>query len=83
MLTVKRDGTKAVLAVTLPVPFYEDRVFSMIFDAYYVEYSSFLCSAIDLALRDALKKARKDAYEQGYKDAKAKRRKETWFSSRI
>lgn len=30
-----------------------------------------------------VKKARKEAYEQGFKDAKSKRRKQDWFSEVI
>jgi hypothetical protein len=31
----------------------------------------------------ALAKARREAYEQGYKDAKAKRKRAEWFSSSL
>lgn len=35
---------------------------------------------IENVLSEALKKARREAYEQGWKHAKAKCAKETWFS---
>lgn len=42
-----------------------------------------LVQAISKQLFDAMSAIRKNAYEQGWRDAKAKRAKEQWFSRRL
>lgn len=42
-----------------------------------------LLSDLDQALCNRMEKIRREAYAQGWKDAKARRRKETWFSGEL
>jgi hypothetical protein len=44
------------------------------------DYAQLLVNQFSLALEQQLKKIRKDAYDKGFSDAKAKRKRETWFS---
>ncbi len=44
-----------------------------------VPNAQLLCNALDDALTEKLKQIREDAYNKGWKDAKAKLRKSDWF----
>lgn len=41
--------------------------------------ASLMCDQYERHMRSVLEKVRKEAYNQGWKDAKAKNKKATWF----
>lgn len=43
-------------------------------------YAGFVAEAIERQFQDHMEDVRKKAYEAGWKDAKGKRKKQTWFS---
>lgn len=80
MISFKRDGTVVRSDVTIFVPNYEARVFYFKWEAGSGAYAGFVSAQMQREMNAGLKAIRKDAYEQGWKDAKAKRTKEEWFS---
>lgn len=79
MISFKRDGSTVGIAVTVQVPNYDGRVYHTQWNAGGEAYAGFLSAAMNEQMREALRNIRKEAYEQGWKDAKAKRTKENWF----
>jgi hypothetical protein len=83
MINITRDGTKVRLAVGTRIP--TDKAYDYLFywDCGCVEYAGLLSEAMRNQLGEVVKAARKEAYEQGFRDAKGKRRKNDWFSGAI
>lgn len=54
--------------------------FDATFDALTPWAASLLREALQEKFSDRVKTARRDAYAQGWRDAKAKRKRETWFA---
>lgn len=61
--------------------FHNDAHFALTINQDYEYQAQLLLNQLDKHLRNNLEAIRKEAYEQGWKDAKAKRKKKTWFSS--
>ncbi len=82
MIEIKRDGCQVVLHFDLDVPTYETRVFPLSFGCGSggEVYAGLLARAMQESFGDRVAAARRDAYEQGWKEAKAKRSKAEWFS---
>jgi hypothetical protein len=80
MINIKRNKNQVEVGISVYVPEWENRTFLFYWDAGSEWGAGFLASGLRTALRDAIKTAREEAYEQGWKDAKAKRTKETYFS---
>ena len=81
MITFSRKGTEVLVDVKHGVFFGEEYFRLEIHQAY--EYQAeLLLRQLDKNLSSQLERIRKEAYEQGFKDAKAKRAKQTWFSGR-
>ena len=83
MISFKRDNTDAVVNISIDVPFCEKMVFAMCFKCGTAEYAGLLTEAMKQQVGAAISAARKEAYEQGWRNAKAKRGKEGWFRSVI
>lgn len=83
MLYIKRDNESVVIEVDTDLPFdcqgTQVTAFAFSYSTSEPWIAQLLKERIQSIIGDAVKKARKEAYEQGWKDAKAKRRKETWF----
>lgn len=82
MIKLERKATKIQLNVTCPRNGY----------TYYFtyecgdgkeDYAILLREALADGLFNALRNTRSEAYDRGYKDAKKKTRKETWFSGSL
>ena len=80
MIQFKRDGTNAVCAVTIPVPTMDRRIYRFRFETGTEEYAALLTEAMRTEFRRIVQKSRKEAYEAGWRDAKARRRKQEYFA---
>ena len=83
MIKFKRDGTLATVTIEAAIPYYDRRVFPMTFDCSTEVYAGLLTNLLEETVEASVRLAREEAYAKGYKDAKAKRRKETWFRGRL
>jgi hypothetical protein len=79
-LTIAREGTRVVLRVRLDVV---NETFEWSYDARTEWAATLLRNALSDALSKRMSQAREEAYEDGWKHAKAKKAKETWFSMRL
>lgn len=79
MIALKRDGKDVVLSFDADIPFYDTRRFEFTFHTGQETYAGLLTSHLREKLGDAMEAARREAYEKGWTDAKAKRTKDTWF----
>jgi hypothetical protein len=83
MINIVADDTKVKINVEVFIPFWETRTF--VFD--WECGSRWAAGLLATAMRDAfytkVKAARAEAYEQGWKDAKAKKSKESWFRNSL
>lgn len=79
MIKFTRNGTRVLASVDVYVPNYETRVLYFEFETNSSMLSGFLSAEIQIQMRDALEKIRREEYERGWKDAKTKNRKEKFF----
>jgi hypothetical protein len=79
-LRVRRDGSDVEVSISSHIPTWEERVFPFSFNCGNEAYAGFLTKHIQDVIGNAVANARREAYEQGWKDAKAKRVKNDWFS---
>jgi len=76
---VKREDSKVRIRVDIEVPG-EGRVYYMLsIELGNRFYAAFVADAIREQFNDHMARVRREAYEAGWKDAKAKRRKQKWF----
>ena len=84
MIKIFRNDKDVCLDFTLKVPTH-----TLVWDYHFTWHcadavaAGFITHAMDKQLGDRLAAIREEAYEQGWKDAKAKRHKNTWFSRRL
>lgn len=81
MIQFSRDGTKVKATVTVEVPNYDTRLFSFMWECNGEAYAGLLSKRMDARMRDHLEDIRRDAYNDGWKDAKSKRVKQTGFGN--
>jgi hypothetical protein len=74
------SGNEVTAAVTIDVPVLGPRIWKFVLGHPDPTFAAFAQNAMAVQLRDALQNIRREAYEAGWKDAKARRRKATWFS---
>lgn len=79
MIEFKREGTKVVITVESGVMNYE---FSFNHECNHDHFAVLMRDAYNKHMNEELRKVREQAYNKGWKDAKAKVKKETWFSGR-
>lgn len=79
MITFKRIDCNAVASVDVVIPYYNERSYPLSFHCSNEAYAGLLLKAMDNRLTATLKSIRQTAYEQGWKDAKGKKVRETWF----
>jgi hypothetical protein len=79
MISIDVEGEKVQVKVTMSVPFWENRVFPFTFECASRAYAGFFGRALQDKLFKSIQEARQEAYEQGWNDAKKKRRKEDYF----
>lgn len=83
MINFKRDDKDAVVTLDLAVPTYDERVFSFKFGCGSEVYAGLLTEAMRKAFGNAVQAARREAYNDGWRDAKAKTAKRDWFGRNI
>lgn len=80
MITFARKDGKALCSVEIYIPTLGNRVFDFEWQCGGEYSAGLLYGAMREQLSEALETARREAYSQGWRDAKAKRAKERWFS---
>ena len=80
MISFSREGTKVRIDIETYIPKYSFRMFSFYWECDRESYAGLLAQHFDSELVQVLKDIREESYVQGWKDAKAKVEKETWFS---
>lgn len=78
MFTFKREGTQVKLSVEAKSSV-AARWYEFNWNCSDDVYADLLVKAFELNLEEKMKQARKDAYAKGWADAKAKRKRESWF----
>lgn len=79
MISFKRIDNKVEVQVKHGVLF-NDQYFTLNINETYAYQAELLTRQLNDQLQKKLEAIRKEAYEQGWKDAKAKSAKKTWFS---
>lgn len=79
MIQFSRNGTLVRCTVPLQVPNYEKRLFHFEWETNSPAFAGLLSAEMDKRLHAELERIRREAYERGWKDAKAKKPKETYF----
>lgn len=78
IISLDRNARRLTLFVKIPLT---GDTFDFSFHAETEWSARLLANAVLEAFNHAMKRVRREAYEQGWRDAKAKRRKEDWFST--
>lgn len=78
MIQIEIKETKVRVIVDTKYPIESRYVFS--FDTGNADFAALLAENMNEKMRNDLEKIRRDTYEQGWKDAKAKKAKERYFS---
>ena len=78
MIEFKRDGTTIEVLIEVKAS-QEKRWLPFHWNANNELYAELLVENFKHHLIEQMQRARKEAYEAGWKDAKAKQQKETWF----
>ena len=80
MITITQNGTK--VKVTLD-PNIDGRVMILNWECNGDWYAHLLARKLNETLASKVESARREAYEQGYKDGKGKKAKLNWFSTKL
>lgn len=80
MITFKREGSVVICKVEMDMPYWDTRIYHFRWETGSDVCSSLLTQHARTTLSDKLRAIRKEAYNRGWKDAKAKTKKEEWFS---
>lgn len=83
MIQITRKGTSVKIDFTSRIPLCDVRVFGFNWECNTEVYAGLLTNHLSNGLWSELVRVRKEAYEKGWKDAKAKVRKENWFSGAL
>ena len=82
MIEVKRAGTKVRIEVDTGIPV-ERSVLIFEINEDYEYLAELVREKIQDRIGKVMERARREAYEEGWEDAKAKRRKQEWFGRRM
>lgn len=80
MISIKRDGTNVSVTIDVVIPFWNERQFTLNWSAGSEWGAGLLAKAMKDRLWEHMKATREEFYLKGYADAKAKRKKETYFN---
>lgn len=83
MIEIKRSGTQLVISAEIFIGTVGDRTYEATWEAGSEAYAGLIRSEIQRNLERRLERIRREAYAQGWKDAKAKRAKKTLFSGQL
>lgn len=78
MITITKKGTSVMIEVQSKYPL--NRSYLFYWECGREDFALLLRDNLQGKMNDALEKIRQDAYMKGWKDAKARAKKETWFS---
>jgi len=81
MIRFTRNGTKVRCTVCVSIPNLDARCFFFEWETGAEYAAGLLSDKAEREMRSELESIRRKAYEQGYKDAKAKARKQTYFAT--
>lgn len=79
MIRITRQNSSVVLKLGSIIQGAGEWTYTFSWNASGDDYAQLLVNQFNESLENRLKKIREDSYEQGWKDAKAKTRKQTWF----
>lgn len=79
MIRFTREGTAVRVTISLAVPNYESRDFWFDRETNAGAYAGLLSAEFQKQMHDSLEKIRRESYREGWKDAKAKKSKRTYF----
>lgn len=79
MIDVVREGTKVKVAIDPSM--FDGKSMCLYWDCTYDWYASLLVQKINATMSARLRSIREEAYEAGWKDAKAKKSKADWQGS--
>lgn len=79
MIRFHRHEGRVKCEIELDVPRYERRTFIFYWDCEGPVFAGLLAGAFENALQDKLEKIRRQAYEDGVRDARAKTKKRKFF----
>jgi hypothetical protein len=80
MLDFSLKDKSVKISISIKTPSGERRTFWTYWPANDSWAADFLADAMRTQFENAVRAARAEAYARGFRDAKQKRRKETWFS---
>ena len=79
MLTFSRDGQQVKIAVLVDVPLRVSHLFLCYWDCEDENYAGLLAAEMHDQFSKKIEAVKREAYDRGWRDAKAKRVKETYF----
>ncbi len=82
-IDIGRKGTKVVVSVSLYIPCWETRVFTLDWECGNEAYAGLLTKLFHGTFTDRIQEIRRKAYEQGWNDHKKRKPRETYFSGCI
>jgi len=80
MIEISRDKNHVKVGLSAFVPYWQNRVFLFYWDAGNEWAAGLLADLLQKTFFNKIKDIREKAYDQGWKDAKSNRAKETYFS---
>ena len=80
MIRFRRSDTDVIAEVDLYIPGIGEQFYPAKFNLATEVEAAFVCQAIKEHMNDSLESIRNESYSAGWRDAKAKRRRKTWFS---
>ena len=84
IIEIKRKDNAVILNITVYIPYECERIFTFTWDTEASWSAGLLTSAMKTALETRITAIREEAYQDGWRDAKAKKGgKRTWFSGRL
>lgn len=83
MFTIKRKGETVEIQIYPHVPGAESWYYTATLSSNSEVGAQLIANAIETELIRRLKEIRSAAYESGFSDAKAKRKRESWFSGHL
>ena len=82
MISFERSENKVLVNVQHGI-FFNDQYFQLDINQGHPYQAELLYRQLNKTLREKLESIRREEYEKGWKDAKAKRAKQTWFSGKF
>jgi len=75
----KNEREKVCMAITFNIPYIGNYIYKFESTVNSLQEAAFVRDAITQQFGNTIERIQREAYEEGYKTGRAKRRKETWF----